>query len=229
MDRREHSDLIIAPSLLAADFGHLAEAVAQVEEGGAEWLHLDIMDGHFVPNISYGPMVVAAVRKMTSLYLDVHLMISDPDAYIDAFAEAGADGITVHAEAARHLHRTVQRIKSLGLKAGVALNPATPWEQVRWVLPATDLLLIMTVNPGFGGQAFIPEMLAKIEEVRRWCGDEGLDIPVQVDGGIDEATAPGAAAAGARVLVAGTALFGQPDPARAVENLRRAAVTARQG
>lgn len=186
-------------------------------------LHIDVMDGHFVPNITIGPPVVRALRKRTDLPLDVHLMIEDPDRYIEDFAKAGSDIITVSVEACKHLHRTVHMVKGFGIKVGVALNPATPLETIEYVLGDVDMVLLMTVNPGFGGQAFIPKVLKKISSCRAMCQDEGLThMEIQVDGGIDEETAPMAVAAGATILVAGTAIFGSRDPASAIANLRAA-------
>jgi ribulose-phosphate 3-epimerase len=199
----------IAPSILSADFARLAEGVAAAEEGGADWIHVDVMDGRFVPNITIGPPVVAALRRVTGLPLDVHLMIDSPERFVEAFADAGADILTVHQEATLHLHRTVQAIKDRGMRAGVSLNPATPAATLEEILPAADMVLVMSVNPGFGGQRFIPGSVAKIRRVRdmlRAAGMEGVDI--QVDGGIAPATARDVAAAGATVLVAGAAVFG---------------------
>ena len=212
----------IAPSLLAADFARLGEEAAAVERAGADWLHLDVMDGHFVPNISFGPIVVKALRPRTRLPLDVHLMIAPADPYIAAFAEAGADHISVHPEAGPHLHRTLQSIRALGKKAGVVLNPATPVAAVAEVLDLTDLIMVMTVNPGFGGQAFINSQLAKIAVLRDLISNSGRDITLQVDGGITPATAGAVLAAGADCLIAGTAVFGAPDYAAAVAALRAA-------
>jgi len=213
----------IAPSILAADFARLAADVEMVERAGADYLHIDVMDGHFVPNITIGPAVVAALRPVSGLVFDVHLMIERPENYIDAFIDAGADLITVHGEACRHLHRTLAAIRARGVRAGVALNPATPEETVKYVLPLVDLVLVMTVNPGFGGQAFIPEMLPKIERLSDMLARAGSPAEIQVDGGIGPATAPLVAAAGAAVLVAGSAVFKAADPARAVAEIRAAA------
>ena len=199
----------IAASLLASDFARLAESVAAAEEGGADWIHVDVMDGHFVPNITVGVPVVAALRDVTGLPLDVHLMIERPGDFIDAFADAGADRLTVHQEAAPHLHRAVQAIQDRDLAAGVSLSPGTPVGTLREVVPYVDLVLVMTVNPGFGGQRFIPTSTAKIEQVRTLLREAGRDeVEVQVDGGIGPDTAGRVAAAGATVLVAGSAIFG---------------------
>jgi ribulose-phosphate 3-epimerase len=198
---------LIAPSILSADFARLGEEVRAIDEAGADWIHVDVMDGHFVPNITIGPGVVKALRPHTSKPFDVHLMISPVDPFLDAFAEAGADILTVHPEAGPHLHRTVQRIKALGKKAGVSLNPATPAKMLDYVLEELDLVLVMSVNPGFGGQKFIPSQLRKIEAIANRIAKENLDIRLEVDGGIDPETAPQAVNAGANVLVAGTAVF----------------------
>ena len=211
---------LIAPSLLAADFAHLAKEAAAVERAGADWLHLDIMDGHFVPNITFGPLVVKALRKHTNLPLDAHLMIAPADPYIAAFAEAGADHISVHPESGPHLHRTLQLIRSLGKKSGVVLNPATSIEAVVNVLDITDIIMVMTVNPGFGGQAFLSSQLPKIAALRRLIDESGRDIVLQVDGGVTEKTAPEVLAAGATCLIAGTAVYGAPDYAAAITALR---------
>ena len=206
------SRVLIAPSILSADFARLGEEVAAIDKAGADYIHVDVMDGHFVPNLTIGPMVVKAIRKATDLPFDVHLMISPVDPYIDAFAEAGANILTVHPEAGAHLHRTLQSIKAAGVKAGVSLNPASPVSLVETVIDDVDLILIMSVNPGFGGQKFISSQLKKIEAVRALIDKSGRDIRLEVDGGVDPVTAPKAIAAGADVLVAGSAVFrGGPD------------------
>lgn len=219
----------IAPSLLSADFAALGAEVAEAEKSGADWIHVDVMDGRFVPNITLGPVVVKAVSAHTSLPLDVHLMIENPERYIADFAAAGAAVITVHAEACVHLHRVVHQIKELGLLAGVAINPATPASAVKEILPDLDLVLVMTVNPGFGGQAFIPSTVHKIREIREWANEIGHDLRIEVDGGIAEATAPIVSEAGADVLVAGNAVFGQSNRAAAISAIRAAAGGAKLG
>ena len=220
LDRRS---VRIAPSILAADFGRLAEQVAEAAEAGADWIHVDVMDGHYVPNITMGPVVVAAVRRATELPLDVHLMIEAPERYLADFASAGADKITVHAETCSHLHSSLQQIRDLDCAAGVALNPSTPVVVLEEVVPFLDLVLVMTVNPGFGGQRFIREMLPKIRRVRAILDGRGSLADLEVDGGIDPQTAPAVVDAGANVLVAGSAVFraaeGIPE---AVERMRRA-------
>jgi len=210
----------IAPSILSADFSRLGEEVKAVEKAGADYIHIDVMDGHFVPNITIGPMIVEAVKKITSLPLDVHLMISDPDRYIDEFVEAGATLITVHAETVNHLHRTIQYIREKGAAPGVALNPATPWEMLEYVLGDLDMVLLMTVNPGFGGQRFIPQVLPKIEKLRSRIDDGDLDVDIEVDGGIGPDTIGRVSAAGADIFVAGSAIFGSEDYEKTIRLMR---------
>ncbi len=213
----------IAPSLLSADFGDLRGQIALAEQGGADWLHLDIMDGHFVPNISFGPPVVRSIRALTKLPLDTHLMIREPDRYLEAFREAGSDIITVHLEACRHLNRTVHRIRELGARPGVSVNPATPVSLLRDILPDIDLVLIMSVNPGFGGQSFLTGSPARIREMAAMIRDIHPGIELEVDGGIDNRTAPDVVAAGATVLVAGSYIFRSGDIPGTVRALRAAA------
>lgn len=210
---------LISPSILSADFAKLGDEVRAIDEAGADWIHVDVMDGHFVPNITIGPGVVKALRPHSAKPFDVHLMISPIDNFLDAFAEAGADIITVHPEAGPHLHRTIQRIKGLGKKAGVSLNPATPAKMLDYVLEEIDLILVMSVNPGFGGQKFIASQLRKIEAIAKRIAKENLDVQVEVDGGIDPETARQAIDAGATVLVAGTAAF-KGGPANYAANIK---------
>jgi len=198
----------IAPSILSANFSKLAEEVKKVEDGGADLLHIDVMDGHFVPNITLGPLIVESLQGQTNLPFDVHLMIEKPDLYLDSFVQAGAHFITVHAEACTHLHRTLQTIREKGVKAGVALNPATPLTTIEYVLEQVDMVLLMTVNPGFGGQNFIKSVLPKIEKLKKMITEKDLSIDIEVDGGINKQTAPLAIAAGANILVAGSAVYG---------------------
>ena len=214
------SAIRIAPSLLAADFTRLGEEVRAIEKAGADWLHLDIMDGHFVPNISFGPGLVRALRPLSRMPFDVHLMIAPADSYLAAFAEAGADIISLHPEAGPHLHRSLQTIHALGKQAGVVLNPATPVESLAHVMDLVDLILVMAVNPGFGGQSFLRGQLAKITALRRLIEQSGRQIALQVDGGVTLATAPDCIAAGADVLVAGTAVFAAADYAAAIAGLK---------
>lgn len=214
-------DYYVAPSLLSADFGRLAEEIRAVEKAGADLLHLDVMDGRFVPNITIGPPVVAAIRKAASLPLDVHLMIVEPERYLEAFAAAGADVITVHAEATPHLQRAVARIRELGKKAGVALNPGTSLSGVEWVLTDVDMVLVMTVNPGFGGQAYIPSMTGKIELLRSQLLRSGLAVDIEVDGGIKEDNVAKVVKAGANVIVSGSGIFGTKDYAKTIGGMKK--------
>lgn len=214
------ASLLIAPSILSADFARLGDEVTALEKAGADWAHVDVMDGRFVPNMTIGPLVVKALKRVTKLPLDVHLMIVEPERYVTDFADAGADVITVHAEACHHLHRVLQQIRALGKKAGVSLNPSTPEEVVRYVLELTDLILVMSVNPGFGGQDFIPEVLPKIARLRSMIDASGRAIHLEVDGGIKPGTARQVIEAGADVLVAGSAVFNAKDYAQAIRALR---------
>ncbi|MCM3732215.1 ribulose-phosphate 3-epimerase [Fictibacillus nanhaiensis] len=210
----------IAPSILSADFSKLGEEIKAVEMAGADYIHVDVMDGHFVPNITLGPLVVQAIRPITKLPLDVHLMIEKPELYIDAFVNAGADIITVHVEASTHLHRTIQMIKKKGVKAGVVLNPATPVDTIKHIIHDIDLVLLMTVNPGFGGQSFIQNVIPKIREVSELVHAHGLNVEIEVDGGVNAETAPLCIEAGANVLVAGSAIYGKKDLKDAISSIR---------
>jgi ribulose-phosphate 3-epimerase len=214
----------IAPSVLSADFRNLEKQINLVEKGGGDLIHLDIMDGHFVPNITFGPMVVKAINSVTNIKLDTHLMIEKPERYIKDFIEAGSDIITVHVETCSHLHRTVQIIKSYGAKAGVTLNPSTPISSISQILKFVDLVLVMTVNPGFGGQQFIPEMLEKIETLSRMRDNINPKILIEVDGGVNEGNVKSLVKAGADILVAGNSIFGQRNIPKAINNLRHAAL-----
>lgn len=210
----------IAPSILSADFSRLGEEIHAIENAGADWVHADVMDGHFVPNITFGPLVVEAVKRITRLPIDVHLMIENPDQYIPDFAKAGASWISVQSEACIHLHRTLQMIRSLGVHPGVALNPSTPLEQLEWVLEDLDFVLIMSVNPGFGGQSFIPSALEKIRRLKKMILDRNPNILIQVDGGVNSKTIKEVSQAGADVFVAGSAIFGAPDYKAAIDDFR---------
>jgi ribulose-phosphate 3-epimerase len=215
--------MILAPSILSADFGRLSEQIQQVQRGGAGVVHVDVMDGHFVPNITLGPPVVKAIRKHTDLPLDCHLMIENAERWVDAFADAGANWISVHVEAVPHLQRTVAHLRQRGLQAGVALNPATPLSVLEEILPELDYVLVMSVNPGFGGQSFIPGSLDKVRRLRAQIEARGLDTRIEVDGGVDASNVAALVKAGADILVAGNAIYGQPDPEAAARALLQAA------
>jgi len=212
----------IAPSILSADFSRLGDEIIKIEQAGADWIHIDIMDGHFVPNLTFGPPVVASIRKMSKLPFDVHLMVTNPQDLIEPFAAAGADIITVHAETAPHLHRLLQTIKAQGKKAGVSVNPSTPLTAVEEVLADVDMVLLMSVNPGFGGQQFIPSTIHKISRLKDMLATRKLSVDIQVDGGINTVTAPQAIAAGANILVAGSSVYGAADTAQAIKSIRGA-------
>ena len=212
----------VAPSILSANFAKLGEEIEDVERSGADYIHIDVMDGHFVPNITLGPLVVESIRSITSLPLDVHLMIENPDRYISNFIDAGADNITVHVEACRHLHRTIHAIKRSRVKAGVALNPATPLSAIEYILEDVDLVLLMTVNPGFGGQSFIKSVVPKIEQLAKLVNEKNLSAEIEVDGGINSETAKLCIDAGANVLVAGSAIFGQANRKQIIQQIRSA-------
>lgn len=212
----------LAPSMLSADFARVGEQLKQIEEAGIRWLHIDVMDGMFVPSISFGMPVIASLRKTTDLFFDVHLMIQEPGRYIQAFKDSGADQLTVHAEACAHLDSTLKEIRAAGMRAGVALNPATPLSVLEYVLDQVDMVLIMSVNPGFGGQSYIPYCTEKIRRLRRMITDAGLSVDIQVDGGINQKTLPAVLEAGANILVAGSAVFGEDIPGN-IEKLRNCA------
>jgi ribulose-phosphate 3-epimerase len=221
-------EFMIAPSILSADFSRLGEEIKAVEKAGADIIHVDVMDGHFVPNITIGPPVVSSVRKITDLPLDVHLMISDADRYIESFARAGADWITVHVEACTHLHRTIGRIKELGKKAGAVLNPATPLISLDEILGDIDLVMLMSVNPGFGGQSFIRSSLKKIEKLRNMIEERGVEVGIEIDGGVSPTTIGDITAAGANIFVAGSAVFGQQDYAKVIQEMKTVCRTIQQ-
>ncbi len=219
----QRDTILIAPSILSADFSRLGEEVKAIESAGADWVHVDVMDGHFVPNVTIGPLVVESIRKITTMPFDVHLMIENADAFIQDFAEAGADILTVHVEASTHLHRSIQLIKAQGCKAGVVLNPATPLSTIDYILSDVDMVLLMTVNPGFGGQKFISSVLPKITQLRRMIEERNLDISIEVDGGVNSDTISTVSRAGANILVAGSAVFHSKDYGKTIRDLRERA------
>ena len=212
---------LIAPSILSADFSKLGDEIKAVEDAGADWIHVDVMDGHFVPNLTMGPIIVEAAKRVTSLSIDVHLMIENPDRYIQDFAKAGADLISVHVETCVHLNRTIQMIKESGLRSGVALNPSTPLSSIEWVLEYVDFVLIMSVNPGFSGQAFIPNTLYKVKTLRQIIKDKRLSTLIEIDGGVNEKTIEEISMAGVDVFVAGSAIFGSSDYRKTIANFRK--------
>ncbi|MBW1650645.1 MAG: ribulose-phosphate 3-epimerase [Deltaproteobacteria bacterium] len=212
---------VIAPSILSANFAKLGEEIKSIEKAGADWIHIDVMDGHFAPNITMGPIAVQAVKNITKLPIDVHLMIENPDLYIKDFAKAGADYISVHIEASIHLNRTINLIKECGAKAGVALNPSTPIETIEWVLEYLDFVLIMSVNPGFGGQSFIANSLEKIKKLKKIIKNKNLSVKIQIDGGVNKNTVSDIASAGVEIFVAGSAIFGATDYKSAIDNLKK--------
>lgn len=214
----------LAPSVLSADFARLLESCKKVEEAGCEYLHLDVMDGHFVPNITFGAPIIKSIRKEIDMIFDAHLMISDPDKFIPDLAKAGCDIITVHQETCIHLHRTIQNIKANNMKAGVVLNPATPVDTIKHILPDVDMVLLMSVNPGFGGQKFIPEVLNKVKELKRMIEEKNLEVLIEVDGGVNSSNIKSLVDSGADILVAGSAIFGMDDINKAVQDLRNAAL-----
>ncbi len=220
-------EILIAPSILSADFTRLGEEIRAVQEAGADWIHIDVMDGHFVPNITIGPLIVTAVKKVAKVPLDVHLMISDPDRYLEDFQAAGADILTVHAEAACHLHRTLTRIRELGMKAGAALNPSTGLGSIEYVLAELDVVMLMTVNPGFGGQSFIRAMLPKVMALKQMIDRSAYDILIEVDGGVSPETAPDLARNGADIFVAGSAVFGHSPYGEVIQRLKSARPSGR--